>query len=372
MVLHGVSYFLVGVISSAFYFVSLATRIPVTLISEKVSLKVPIATGLCFYAVGPIIISIYPVLPAFIAANILLGLGSALFVPATMALIATTFSDKALKTSVMTTYSSFISLGVVFGPLVGGALFIFNLKGLNLAFVVSGLLNGIAAIVVLVGLGNRLNLRSPSKAGLREPLPAGFWTGLRNIVIYRSAYSFVLSTGAFIVLFAYFRLAYAAVVLGLFLSIIMIADAGIQYLSGPFFLKFSHVDFGRVFMLVSAAAFVPLILLSWGNGVVALFFLAYSIFYLGRNVGSTFVSKNLVLSLPQTRAMYVSAMVSSIGLFAGGVGLILAGFLYSISPLYVWIAFLSSAVVIAIVLPSTVPSSPIHKVMNDSPKGLGT
>lgn len=353
MVLHGLSYLVVGAISSLSYFVALLTRIPMTAVTEKAPLKSSITLGLCLYFVAPICISLDPVLPVFVLANLLLGLGSSLFVPATMALIAVTFSDKDLKTSVITTYMSFISLGALFGPIIGGALFIYSVSSLNLAFIMSGTISGFAAIAVTIGLSSGKKAEASPKPVSKEPLPAGYWRSILNVIVYYSAYSFVLSTSAFIVIFAYFKLSYAIVILGALISVLMALDAVVQYLCGPLFLRFPKIDFGRIFMIVSAASFVPLILLSRGYTLVLLFVLAYGIFFLGRNVGSSFASKNFMLSLPSTRPAYVSSIVGSVGLCAGGVGLLLSGFLYTLSPIYVWIVFMLCAAAIGIALPST-------------------
>lgn len=114
-------------------------------LSDRFGNRNMLLTGLVVFGVTSVASSFAPSVPFLIAARAVMGVGAALIMPATLAIIRNTFEAKE-RPLAMGIWVSVASLGIVLGPLLGGwllehfwwgAIFLINVPPVLLVFAVS-------------------------------------------------------------------------------------------------------------------------------------------------------------------------------------------------------------------------------------------
>ena len=91
-------------------------------LGDKVGHRVMFLAGLALFGLASLGAAFAPSAPALIVARGLLGMGGAVMMPATLALIRLTFADEQERNTAIGIWSSVAVVGAAAGPLIGGAL----------------------------------------------------------------------------------------------------------------------------------------------------------------------------------------------------------------------------------------------------------
>ena len=78
------------------------------------------ALGIASFGVASVLCALAPTIETLVVARALQGLTSALLTPASLALIATTFADEKERGAAIGTWTAWVGIAAVIGPLVGG------------------------------------------------------------------------------------------------------------------------------------------------------------------------------------------------------------------------------------------------------------
>ncbi len=179
----GVSYAAVGLLIAVFPAVRLFANLPSGILGARYSEGRVGAAGAAFVACGAWVSSSAPTFAWLIAGQALQGLGSALFVTNAMGFIMRiTPAERMGKT--MSLFNASFSLGVSFGPIVGGLLA--SLGGFRLPFIVYGSLAAISSVLAWVFI----KAPQPERPA---PKPMGFLSQGVEIRRLFGKYEFVVS-----------------------------------------------------------------------------------------------------------------------------------------------------------------------------------
>jgi DHA2 family methylenomycin A resistance protein-like MFS transporter len=91
-------------------------------VGDRVGVKRSYQIGLALFTLTSLLSAISPSLPSLIMVRALQGLGAAIMLPASLALLSHTFPDPAERSRAVTTWANTASLGFAAGPVLGGVL----------------------------------------------------------------------------------------------------------------------------------------------------------------------------------------------------------------------------------------------------------
>ncbi len=91
-------------------------------VGDRTGAKRSYQIGLAFFMLASLFSAVSPCLPLLITARALQGLGAAIMLPASLALLSHTFPDPTERSQAVTTWANTASLGFAAGPLLGGVL----------------------------------------------------------------------------------------------------------------------------------------------------------------------------------------------------------------------------------------------------------
>jgi MFS transporter, DHA2 family, methylenomycin A resistance protein len=91
-------------------------------VGDRTGVKRSYQVGLALFAVTSLFSAVAPSLPLLITARAFQGLGAAVMLPASLALLSHTFPDPAERSHAVTTWANTASLGFAAGPVLGGVL----------------------------------------------------------------------------------------------------------------------------------------------------------------------------------------------------------------------------------------------------------
>src|SRR6516225_2065134 len=89
---------------------------------DGIGVKRSYQAGLALFALASLLSAVAPSLVLLILARAIQGLGAAIMLPASLALLSHAFPDPAERSHAVTTWATTASLGFAFGPLLGGVL----------------------------------------------------------------------------------------------------------------------------------------------------------------------------------------------------------------------------------------------------------
>jgi len=89
---------------------------------DRIGVKRSYQAGLALFTLASLFSAVAPSLLLLILARAIQGLGAAIMLPASLALLSHAFPDPAERSHAVTTWANTASLGFAFGPLLGGAL----------------------------------------------------------------------------------------------------------------------------------------------------------------------------------------------------------------------------------------------------------
>ncbi|WP_303049152.1 MFS transporter [Corynebacterium sp. Marseille-P4321] len=91
-------------------------------LGDKVGHRLMFVIGLCIFGLASLGAAYAPSAPALIVARAFLGVGAAVMMPATLALIRVTFTNERERNTAIGIWGSVAIIGAALGPVVGGAL----------------------------------------------------------------------------------------------------------------------------------------------------------------------------------------------------------------------------------------------------------
>jgi MFS transporter, DHA2 family, methylenomycin A resistance protein len=91
-------------------------------VGDRVGVKRSYQIGLALFTLTSLLSAISPSLPSLIMVRALQGLGAAIMLPASLAVLSHTFPDPAERSRAVTTWANTASLGFAAGPVLGGVL----------------------------------------------------------------------------------------------------------------------------------------------------------------------------------------------------------------------------------------------------------
>ncbi|AMP00425.1 sugar (and other) transporter family protein [Collimonas arenae] len=91
-------------------------------LADRYGAKVIYLTGLAVFMVGSLFCGAAPSGNALIAARMLQGVGSALFMPSSLSLLTHAYEDDRVRARMLGTWSAIVAVAAAMGPLVGGIL----------------------------------------------------------------------------------------------------------------------------------------------------------------------------------------------------------------------------------------------------------
>jgi DHA2 family multidrug resistance protein-like MFS transporter len=141
-----------------------ALLVPMGTLGDRIGRRRLLLAGGAAFAVASVLAALAPSAETLIAARALLGVAGATLMPSTLALIRGIFTDAAERTFAVGVWVASLSVGVVVGPVAGGAL-------LEVAWWGSVFLLAVPAMAALVVLGPRVlpELRDPAPGRLDRP-----------------------------------------------------------------------------------------------------------------------------------------------------------------------------------------------------------
>ena len=91
-------------------------------VGDRIGVKRSYQVGLALFTLTSLLSATSPSLPLLIVARALQGLGAAIMLPASLALLSHTFPEPAERSQAVTTWANTASLGFAAGPVLGGVL----------------------------------------------------------------------------------------------------------------------------------------------------------------------------------------------------------------------------------------------------------
>jgi MFS transporter, DHA2 family, methylenomycin A resistance protein len=149
-------------IANAYTLVFAGLLLSTGLAADRLGARAVFLAGLGTFAVGSVAATLAPTAPTLIGAQALLGIGAALVLPTSLALLSQVFEDPTRRVRAVGIWAAGSAVSFATGPVLGGLLI--QQAGWRSIFVINLPLAALAAVLVLSQVGPRV-------AGSRPPAP---------------------------------------------------------------------------------------------------------------------------------------------------------------------------------------------------------